>query len=219
MSFFKHVGVANNKKVIIVQRSLGGDEAHMAAILYSDILPTRYHDDVMQVLESAEGQQAYEFKDILQRRMMANGENMLQALSSENYIKRVPQNAVVVKPNSKSTIRLDELVKLLYEAGRGDDAVRKLDEMDAQLGLNSNPAQSNAQRNKDKIAAELNDGTDAVYYDSKSNDSAAQNTAPQADVNQLMMQMMQTMQAMQKEIASMKGADAPKKARTKKTTA
>jgi hypothetical protein len=46
MSFFKHVGMANNKKVIIVQRSLGGDDAHMAAILYSDILPTRYHDEI-----------------------------------------------------------------------------------------------------------------------------------------------------------------------------
>jgi hypothetical protein len=54
MSFFKHVGQANNKKVIIVQRQIPGEE-HMAAVLYSDILPTRYHDDVMQILESPEG--------------------------------------------------------------------------------------------------------------------------------------------------------------------
>jgi hypothetical protein len=214
MSFFKHVGMANNKKVIIIQRSLGGDEAHMAAILYSDILPTRYHDDVMAVLESTEGQQAYEFKDILQRRMASNGENMLQALSSENYIKRVPQNAVIVKPNSKSSIRLDELVKILSEVGKGEQAVRKLDEMDAQLGLNSNPSQSNAQRNKDKIAAELNDGTDAVHYDGV---TTAETPAPASDATQMMMmEMMKTMQAMQKEILDMKKTSKP--AAAKKTT-
>ena len=183
MSFFKHVGMANNKKVIIVQRQLNGDESHMAAILYSDILPTRYHDDVMQVLESPEGQQAYEFKDILQRRMMANGENMLQALSSENYIKRVAQNAVIVKPNSKSTIRLDELNKLLNEAGRGEQAVKRLDEMDAQLGMNADPAKTNAARNNAKInAVNTTDGPDTMHYDSV--------VAPATDQTQMMMEMM-----------------------------
>lgn len=217
MSFFKHVGVANNKKVIIVQRQLGGDEAHMAAILYSDILPTRYHDDVMQVLESDEGQQAYEFKDILQRRMMANGENMLQALSSENYIKRLPQNAIVVKPNSKSTIRLDELVRLLNEAGRGADAVKKLDQMDAELGMNDDPNKTNAARNRAKNSpeVELQFGEDEFV-------TPAVAPAPSpVDQNQMMMmEMMKTMQAMQKEIANLKGGDAPKKApRAKKSVA
>jgi len=216
MSFFKHVGMANNKKVIIVQRSLGGDEAHMAAILYSDILPTRYHDDVMQILESTEGQQSYEFRDILKRRMSGNGENMLQLLSSENYIKRVPQNAVIVKPNSKSSIRLDELVKLLTEAGKGEDAVKKLDAMDSQLGLNDDPTKSNAARNQaKKNAVDTTDGVDTVHY----NDAPA--AAPALDPTQMMMmEMMKTMQAMQKELASIKGGDAPKKpSRAKPKTA
>jgi hypothetical protein len=215
MSFFKHVGMANNKKVIIVQRSLGGDEEHMAAVLYSDILPTRYHDDVMRVLESEEGQAAYEFKDILQRRMMNNGDNMLQALSQENYIKRVPQNAVMVKPNSKSSIRLDELNKLLREAGKGDEAVKKLEAMDAQLGMNSDPAQTNAARNAAKTsAADLSQGADTVHYEQP----ATATSAP--DMSALMMEMMKTMQNMQKEIAAIKGTDAPKKtSRAKKSTA
>jgi len=207
MSFFKHVGVANNKKVIIVQRQLTGDDSHMAAVVYSDILPSRYHDDLMQILESAEGQAAWEFRDILQRRMSSNGENMLQALSTENYIKRVPQTAVTVKPNSKSTIRLDELNRILNEVGRGESAVKKLDELDSQLGMNANPTQTNAQRNKDKIAAELNDGTDAVHYDTP---------AASTDSNALMMEMMKTMQAMQKEIADLKK---PAKKTTKSKTA
>lgn len=215
MSFFKHVGVANNKKVIIIQRQLAGDDAHMAAILYSDILPSRYHDDVMQVLESTEGQQAYEFRDILQRRMMANGENMLQALSSENYIKRVAQSAIIVKPNSKSSIRLDELNKLLNEAGRGDEAVKKLDALDASLGLNDDPNKSNAARNAAKInAINTADGPDTMHYD-------APITAPAAiDPTQaMMMEMMKTMKDMQKEIANMKKSTAAdKKAAKAKST-
>lgn len=214
MTFFKHVGQANNKKVIIIQRQLTGDDEHMAAVLYSDILPSRYHDDVMRVLESDEGQQAYEFRDILQRRMMADGNNMLQALSQENYIKRVAQNAVIVKPNSKSSIRLDELNKLLNEAGRGDAAIKKLDEMDAQLGMNDNPNMTNASRNlakKDAITASAETGYQMENA----------GTAPATpDMNAMMMQMMQTMQAMQKEIVGMKkatkvAAKVPKTAKSK----
>ena len=215
MSFFKHVGVANNKKVIIIQRQLAGDDAHMAAILYSDILPSRYHDDVMQVLESTEGQQAYEFRDILQRRMMADGNNMLQALSNENYIKRVAQSAIIVKPNSKSSIRLDELNKLLNEAGRGDEAVKKLDALDASLGLNDDPNKSNAARNAAKInAINTTDGPDTMHYDAPAAAPAA--TDP---TQAMMMEMMKTMQAMQKEIASMKKTTAAdKKAAKAKST-
>ena len=199
MTFFKHVGVANNKKVIIIQRQLSGDDAHMAAVLYSDILPSRYHDDVMRVLESDEGQQAYEFRDILQRRMMADGNNMLQALSQENYIKRVAQNAVIVKPNSKSSIRLDELNKLLNEAGRGEAAVKKLDEMDSQLGMNDNPAMTNASRNAAK-----KDAANLSYENSYHMEEPATVPAAAPDMTSMMMQMMQTMQAMQKEIVDMK---------------
>lgn len=216
MSFFKHVGMANAKKVIIIQRQIPGEE-HMAAVIYSDILPSRYHDDVMKVLESPEGQAAWEFKDILQRRMASNGDNLLQALSGENFIKRVAQSNILVKPNSKSSVRLDELVKLLSEAGRGESAVRKLEEMDRQQGLTDDASQTNGARNQAKVAAELNEGPSMYYEPTVNNqitDSVTQSSTP--DMNQLMMQMMQTMQQMQKEIAEMKEKPA-KKTATKKT--
>lgn len=212
MSFFKHVGMANNKKVIIVQRVIPGED-HMAAVLYSDILPSRYHDDVMQVLESPEGQAAYEFKDILTRRMGANGDNLLQTLSSENFIKRVPQNAVIVKPNSKSSIRLDELVKLLTEAGRGENAVKRLDQMDSQLGMTDDASMTKTSRKKSDAASKLMAET--------ANDTVKMDSAPAIDQNALMMQMMQTMQQMQKELAEMKSEKSlpAKKTPKAKTTA
>ena len=109
MSFFKHVGTVNTKKVIIVQRQLNGDDEHMAVVIYSGIMPAKYHDDVMKLLESPEGQAAFEFRDILERRMMADGQNMLQALSHENYLKRVPAKAALTDSQGAESVSLADM--------------------------------------------------------------------------------------------------------------
>lgn len=132
--FFKHVGEHNGKKVIIVQRSMPNPEQHLAAVIYSQIIPSRYHDDIMNVLQSDEGQQAKEFMDIMNRRLLSNGQNMLVTMVNEGYVKKAQANQVIVKPNASSSIRLDELNKLLTEAGTGAEAIRKLEELDRQQG-------------------------------------------------------------------------------------
>lgn len=203
MSFFKHVGMANSKKVIIVQRQLSGDDSHMAAILYGDILPSKYHDDVMKILESDEGQASFEFRDILQRRMMSTGENMLQALSGEGYIKRVAQNAITVKPNSKSSIRLDELVKLLNEAGRGEQAVKRLDAMDAEMGMSNGLPK--VQQPDDPS---YHYSSEKIEQTEQATSSAAPSTSQMTD---LMQQMMNQMQVIQQELAQLKSK--PKRSR------
>lgn len=209
MSFFKHVGNVSGKKIIIVQRQLPNEE-HMAAVIYSDIMPSKYHDDVMKLLESDEGQSAYEFKDILQRRMTTDGNNMLNALSNEGYLKRVPAANVMVTPNSKSQVRLDELNDLLQMAGKGEDAVRKLDRLENQQGMRdpANQALTDAQ------VAEIVKPSDMGIFDPP----PVAPVAPAIDQNMLMMEMMKTMQAIHSEIKSMKGetASTTKKGRTAK---
>jgi hypothetical protein len=188
MSFFRHVGTANgNKKVIIIQRELPGED-HMASVIFSDIIPSRFHDDLMKELESDAGQSANEFKEVLERRFFSNGENMLQALHAEGYIKKVAANNIVVRPNSKSSVPLDELNKLLREMRAGGVAIKTLAEMDSQADIE---------------AAEA-----AVVA------PAAAPAAPAIDQTALMMQMMQTMQQMQQELAALK-APAKKTAKSK----
>lgn len=127
MSFFKHVGTANgSKKVIIVQRQLPGED-HMASVIYSEIIPSRFHDEVMRELESDAGQAANEFIDVLKRRYFSDGQNMLEALHGEGYIKKCASNAVIVKPNSKSAVRLDELNRMLNEIRTGKAAQQELE--------------------------------------------------------------------------------------------
>jgi hypothetical protein len=146
--FFKHVGeTSGNKKVVIVQRSIPG-ESHMAAVIYSSIIPSKFHDDVMRLLESDEGQQSNEFRDILARRMASDGAgNLLNALAAEGYIKKVACNQVIVKPNTVSSIRLDELNNLLHKAGEGQEAIDRLEQLDRESGMRDsrkNPAGAQA---------------------------------------------------------------------------
>lgn len=220
MSFFKHVGTVNSKKVIIVQRQLSGDESHMAVVIYSGIMPSKYHDDVMKLLESQEGQAAFEFRDILERRMMADGQNMLQALSHENYLKRVPAANVMVTPNSKSSIRLDELTKLLNQVGRGDEAVKQLDRMENQQGY-ADPAKqalTDSQVAESVSISEMNGIGNETVAEPVQGTTAI---GGQPDMTAVMMQMMQTMQAMQQQLNNLSGdkQPAPTKAATKATKA
>ena len=140
--FFKHVGEHNGKKVIIVQRALPGED-HLAAVIYSQIIPSRYHDDIMSVLQSEEGQQSKEFMDIMNRRLLSSGSNMLVTMVNEGYVKKAQTNQIIVKPNANSAVRLDELNKLLKMAGEGTEAIRKLEDLDRQLGR-KDPIKQNA---------------------------------------------------------------------------
>lgn len=212
MAFFKHVGTVNSKKVIIVQREMPGED-HMACVIYSGIMPSKYHDDVMKLLESQEGQASWEFKDLLERRMMAEGTNMLQALSSEGYLKRVPSANVMVTPNSKSSMRLDELVKLLREAGgKSKETQNNLERMENNQGY-KDPAKQNL---TDSLVAESVDITEL----SAPADVApmAAPAAPAIDQTALMLEMMKTMQAMHAEIKGLKGDVAPAKKTAKTKT-
>ena len=54
---YKHVGRHGDKKVVVLFRQVPNED-HMTLLVYSDLLPRIYHDSVMTVLESPEGQQA-----------------------------------------------------------------------------------------------------------------------------------------------------------------
>lgn len=132
--FFKHVGEHNGKKVVIIEKSIPG-EPHMCAVIYSTNIPTKFHDDIMKLLESAEGQAEREFGLILNRRQGTDGRNLLQAIAQEGYLKKAPCNQVIVRPNAASAIRLDELNSLLKMAGEGEEAIQKLEKLEREAGF------------------------------------------------------------------------------------
>ena len=130
----KHVGRHNNKKIVLLWRKVP-NETHMALVLYSDTLPRMIHDEVMKQLESPVGQNAKELSDVLFRTVMADGRNCLEALHREGFIKKVPTAQILITPTTKSSVRLDELNSILDEMDKGEEAVKRLQEIDQQAGM------------------------------------------------------------------------------------
>lgn len=130
----KHVGKHNNKKIVLLWRRVP-NEAHMALVTYSDTLPRLLHDEVMKALESAVGQNAKELSDVLFRTTMADGRNALEVLHKEGFIKKVPTSQVLITPTAKSSVRLDELNSILDEMEKGEEAIKKMAEIDSSAGL------------------------------------------------------------------------------------
>lgn len=130
----KHVGKHNNKKIVVLWRRVP-NEGHMALVTYSETLPRMIHDEVMHALESAIGQAAKDFSDVLFRTVMADGRNALEVLHKEGFIKKVPTSQVLVTPTAKSSVRLDELNDILDEMEKGEEAVKRLSDIDKSAGL------------------------------------------------------------------------------------
>ena len=134
MAFLKHIGKHADRKVAVIFRQIPGDD-HMCLCIYPDLLPMNLHDSLMKVLESPVGQSAEEFADALNRNMFPDGRNMLQTLHSERLMKRVQTEQILMTPTLQSNVRLSELNKILNEMKKGEDAVRKMAELDGARGL------------------------------------------------------------------------------------
>jgi len=130
---YKHVAKHNDKKTVLLWRQVPGED-HMCLVAYSDLLPRIYHDAVMKVLESDMGQQAENFSDALFRSMMPDGRNCLEALHRDGLIKKVPANQVIVTPTASSSVRLDELNKILNEMATGQSAIDRMAKLDGEYG-------------------------------------------------------------------------------------
>jgi len=130
----KHVGKHNNTKIVILYRKVP-DEDHMCLVVYSDLLPRMYHDEIMKTLESPVGQNAKEFSDVLFRTTLADGNNCLESLHRNGFIKKIPTSQVLVTPTNTSSVRLDELNNILDEMAKGEEAVRRLADIDINAGM------------------------------------------------------------------------------------
>lgn len=160
----KHVGKHNDKKCVIVFRKVPELE-HMALVVYSDLLPRMVHDEVMRAVESPQGQEAKEISDVLFRTIMADGRNCLESLHRNGYMKRVPTNQVLVTPTSTSSVRLDELNDILDEMAKGEEAMKKLQDIDTNRGFTgkkTQPRRAEIQEVGERKTREAQGNTSAV---------------------------------------------------------
>ena len=110
----KHVGKMKNNaaRVVIAYRTIPGDP-YSALVIGTQGLPDSYHDSLMTLLESEAGQQANELADIMSVRRFPDGSNMLQFVHTNGMLKKVATNSVLVTPDNKTSIPLDELNNII----------------------------------------------------------------------------------------------------------
>jgi len=156
----KHIGRHGDRKVAILFREVPGED-HMCLVVYPEVLPTHIHDSIMRTLESEVGQQATNLAEALHRNLLPDGRPQLEALHKEGMIKKIPTNQVIVTPTAQSSVKLDELNKIIREMESGDQALKRLQELDKATGF-VDPAQ------KRKAEAEYKRGQERQV----------QNTAP-----------------------------------------
>ena len=134
MSFLKHIGRHGDRKVAVLFREVPQEE-HMCLVIYPDTLPAPWESAIMKVLESDAGQQSENFADALHRSLLPDGRVILDTLHREKMIKKIRTADVVITPRPDSSIRLDELNKMLNEMKQGEAAIKRLAENDAAQGL------------------------------------------------------------------------------------
>jgi hypothetical protein len=132
--FLRHVGRHGDRKVAIVFREVPG-EPHMCLVTYPEVLNQNIHDPLMACIESDIGQNSKNLADALNRSYTKDGQIILQKLHGEGMLKKIRTELVVMTPAPNVKIKLDELNKILDEMEQGEQAVKKLAEMDASMGM------------------------------------------------------------------------------------
>lgn len=116
MSELKHVGrvISTKKKCIVVFRTLPG-EAHSCLIVPTENLPDSYHDAIINLVESAAGQEAYEFAEAMARTNFPDGSTMLPALHAQGRLVKAPTSSIEMTPTTSYSIQLSELNQVIAE--------------------------------------------------------------------------------------------------------
>lgn len=126
----KHIGKHNDKKIVLLFREVP-NESHMCLLVYSDLLPRLYHDEIMKLVESRAGQDTNSFSDLLHRSTFSDGANCLLTLHKSGWIRKVRTDQVRMTPNTRSSILLNELNKLLNEMETGDSAKKAMENIES----------------------------------------------------------------------------------------
>ena len=134
MAFIRHVGKHGDRKVAIVFREVPG-EPHMALIVYTEILNRNIHDPLVRCIESDIGQNSEDLAIALNRTYTTDGQIILQKLHAEGMLKKVNTEQIVMTPAPGTRIKLNELNKMLDDMKQGEDAVKRMAEIDSQMGM------------------------------------------------------------------------------------
>jgi hypothetical protein len=147
----KHIGRLKNTgvKVITVFRTLPG-ESDSALVIQVNQLKDEYHDAIMQMLETDQAQEAFEFGEMLFIRHFPDGRPMLSALQQDGRLQKVSTSNVLMTPTVNAAVQLDQLNVLIAE--QKNCAVDELCNFVSGAQANAQ-AKTNAEKKKESVTA------------------------------------------------------------------
>lgn len=104
----KHVGKVGEKPCVVIFREVP-TEPENALVVKTSNLTDEQHDALMNVVQSAEAQEANEVSEVLHRRQFPDGTNMLTALHTMNKIEKVATDLVMLTPVPGQSVPLTEV--------------------------------------------------------------------------------------------------------------
>lgn len=107
-TLMKHVGKFGEKPCVVVFRELPGEQEY-CLIVQTDNLDSRQHDDLMNVVQSAEAQTSSDISQVLHRRQFTDGSNMLSTLHYAKKLQKVPVSHVSLTPIPGQSIPLADV--------------------------------------------------------------------------------------------------------------
>ena len=107
----------------------------MCLLVYTEILNAHLHDALIRTIESDIGQHSDNLADALNRSYTQDGKIILQVLHHEGLLKKVQTSQVIMTPTPTTSIKLEELNKILDEMQQGEAAVKRLAEIDKSSGM------------------------------------------------------------------------------------
>ena len=104
----KHVGKYGEKPCLVIFRELP-DEPENCLIVQTSNLNERQHQDLMDVVQSPEAQEAHDISQVLGRRQFSDGGTILSELHYNKKLQKVPVSQVSLTPLPSHSMPLAEV--------------------------------------------------------------------------------------------------------------
>ena len=142
----KHTGKVDStgRRVVVVFPSIPEDQDN-CLVVDVDALEARYHDGLMQAVESPEGQASNKLYEVLGRKLFWDGKNILTTLHEKGFLRRVPVDTVTLLPSSTESLPLKEFnaYQNMIAETKQDPAIPQTPDSSTKAGAIQNPADEN----------------------------------------------------------------------------
>ena len=113
----KHTGRLNSttRKVVVVFPQLPDDSEH-CLIVETETMPDKYHDNIMQIVESAEAQDTNSLSDVLARKMFWDGtDECLKEIEDFRIKMEIPKHKTFIMPAGDTRKELIKMYPLVFD--------------------------------------------------------------------------------------------------------